>query len=110
MFTHFMYSIPEGGRFIPSDFPALEASLQQVVSQLAAEPGVKAEMVLSFVKDHCINSVLVANHPALAALISTKALPLQPMEALFEAGRCNPLFNKQLEEHIRSRFAQQGKP
>jgi hypothetical protein len=104
MFTYPKYSIPQTGHFVPSEFPQLEASIQQVVKQLADEPIIKTEMVLSFVKYHCINSAQVKDYPGLASLLSTKSLPLQQMEALFEADRNNPVFKRELEEHIRGCF------
>jgi hypothetical protein len=104
MFIYQKFSISTTAHFVPSEFPQLEASIQQVIKQLADEPVVKVEMVLSFVKDHCINSTQVKSYPELASLISNQSLPLQLLEALFEAGRNNPVFKKGLEEHIRCRF------
>ena len=104
MFTYHRFSITETDHFVPSEYPQVQASIQHIVEQLSAEPGIKMEMLLSFVKDHCINSLQVKEHPELASLISTKSLPLQSIEALFEAGRNNRVFKKELEEHIRSCF------
>jgi hypothetical protein len=105
MFIYQKFSISATAHFVPSEFPQLEASIQQVIKQLAEEPVIKVDMVLSFVKDHSINSTQVKANPGLAGLISTKSLPLQLMEALFEAGRNNRVFMQELEEYIRSRFA-----
>jgi hypothetical protein len=104
------FSITDKDHFNPSNFPQLETSIQKVVEQLAAEPAVKIEMLLSFVKDHCINSKQVKDHPELADLISTQSLPLQVMEALFEAGKKNPVFVMELEEYIRSCFGAVTQP
>ncbi len=105
MFIYQKFSIAATAHFVPSKFPQLEASIQQVIRQLADEPVIKVEMVLSFVKDHRINSSQAKAYPGLASLISNQSLPLQLLEALFEAGRDNPVFKKELEEHVRSRFA-----
>lgn len=105
MFIYQKFSIAATAHFVASEYPQLESSIQQVIRQLADEPLIKVEMVLSFVKHHSINSTQVKENPGLAGLISTKALPLQVMEALFEAGKHNPVFIRELEEHIRSRFA-----
>jgi hypothetical protein len=104
MFIYQKFSIAHSDHFIPSEFPQLQASIQQVIEQLTTEPDIKTEMVLSFVKDHRIDSKLVKDHPKLAGLISTKSLPLQGMEDLFEAASKNPVFKKELEEHIRNCF------
>ena len=105
MFLYQKFSISTTAHFVPSEFPHLETTVQEVIKQLAEEPFIKIEMVLSFVTDHCINSAQVRGYPGLANLISTKSLPLQLMEALFEASRNNPVFKKELEDYIRNCFA-----
>jgi hypothetical protein len=104
MLTYHQFSIMEGDHFVPSAFPQVDASIRYVVAQLSEEPGIKMEMLLSFVKDHCIRSVQVTEHPELADRISTKSLPFQPIEALFEAARNNRVFRQELEDYIRSCF------
>src|ERR1044072_5024285 len=108
MFIYQKYSISATAHFIPFEFPELEASIQQVIKQLADEPVIKVEMVLSFVKDHCINSTQANSYPELASLISNQSLPLLLLEALFEAARNNHAFVKELEDYIRSRFMTTG--
>ncbi len=99
------FLIKETDHFDPSNFPQLEACLEKIVVQLNREPaGPKAEMLLSYVKNHSINSQQVVDHPAVATLISTKSLPLGVMEDLFESSRSNPSFQKDVESHVRSYF------
>jgi hypothetical protein len=99
------FLIKETDHFDASNFPQLEACLEKIVVQLNREPaGPKAEMLLSFVKNHSINSQQVVDHPAVATLISTKSLPLGVMEDLFESSRSNPSFQKEMETHVRSYF------
>jgi hypothetical protein len=74
------FLVKETDRFDSSNFPQLETIIEQIVSRLNREPaGPKAEMLLSSVKDNCINSKQVVDHPTLATLISTKALPLDTL-------------------------------
>ena len=97
------FLIGEADRFDAAHFPELQKSLANIAGLMSSEPkGPAADMLLSFVKDHCINSQLVIHHPRLAALISTKELPLGIMEDLFEASRKNSSFRQELELHIRS--------
>ena len=105
MLSYHNFSIKDTDHFIRSEYPQLEVSIQKVVEQLAAEPADKIEMVLSFVKDHCINSKQVKDYPVLAGLISSGSLHLQVMEALFEAGKKNSVFRTGLEQYIRSCFS-----
>ena len=103
MFTYQKFLIGDTDRFDSFNFPKLEASLEQVVAGMATETsGPKAAMLISFVKDHSISSQSVKDHPALAALISSKTLPLETMEALFESSRNNQPFRTALEEYIKS--------
>lgn len=100
------FLVKDTDRFDPSHFPQLETSLEEIVVQLNREPaGPKAEMLLSFVKDHRIDSRHASEHPGLAAMISTKSLPLGNLEDLFESSKNNSLFKQDMEEFIRSYFA-----
>lgn len=106
MSMYHKFLVQETDRFVPDNFPPIKASLETIVVLLNREPaGPKADMLLSFVKDHSMSSQHVAEHPGLASLISTKSLPLGSLEALFESSRNNPLFKKDLEAYIRSYFA-----
>lgn len=106
MATFQKFSIGQTDRFDPANFPQLQTSLQKIVEQLNREPaGPKAEMLLSFVKDHCIRSQYVTDHPGAASLISTKSLPLGVLEDLFESCRNNPSFKRELEDYILSQMA-----
>lgn len=103
MFRKFL--IRDEDHFVLSEFPQLEANLQKIKEQLATHSSAhKTEMVLSFVKHHSISSQLVNDYPELATLISSKSLPLQVMEELFEASKQNIMFRNQLENHIRQYF------
>lgn len=97
------FLIRETDHFDAATFPQLEASLEKIVTALNREPaGPKADMLLSFVKDHSIESHHVTDHSSLASAISTKAIPLGVMEDLFESSKNNPQFKKELEAYIRS--------
>jgi hypothetical protein len=102
MFIHHKFQIESADQFLPSQFPQLEISLGQIMAQLAEGPaGPKAEMILSFVKNHSINSQQVKDFPELAHLISSQFAPLHVMENLFEASRQNKVFTKQLEDYVK---------
>lgn len=101
MFFQQKFQIGDEEEFSTSRFPQLDISLKEVRAQLAAGPaGPKAEMISSFVKNHCISSQQVQDYPELAKRISSKSLPLHVMEALFEAGRQNVAFTKKLEDYV----------
>jgi hypothetical protein len=100
------FLIRETDRFNPDNFPQLESCLETIVLQLNREPaGPKAEMLLSFAKNHSLDSQHVADHLKLASLISTKTLPLGVIEDLFESSKGNAPFTRDLEAHVRSYLA-----
>lgn len=94
--------VKDTDRFALQDFPFLEASLQQISEQTRNEPlPQKTEMLLSYAKEHRLEAKLVHEHPLLAYQIISGALPMRELEDLFEAGRNNPLFQQELEAHVR---------
>lgn len=103
MFRKFL--IRDEDHFVQARFPQLEQSLTKIVEQFANySSDSKTEMLISFVKHHSISSQLVKDNPELATLISSKSLPLQVLEELFESSKQNPLFTEQLEDYVRKYF------
>ena len=103
MFIYPKFLIRNTDRFIPFNFPKIEASIIVLNEQLATETAApRADMIISFARDHLIDSQHVKDYPRLADLISTRSLPLQLMEDLFESSKQNELFRKDLEDYIRS--------
>jgi hypothetical protein len=97
------YIINDSDHFIASEFVELQISIQHIASELSMESSANiTDMVISFVKDHSINSQMVKESSELANRISSRALPIEVMEALFDASRENQLFRKHLEDYIRS--------
>lgn len=97
------YIINNSDYFIASEFVELQISIRLIASQLSMESSANiTDMIISFVKDHSISSQMVKDSPELANRISSRALPLGVMEALFEASRENQLFRKHLEDYIRN--------
>lgn len=94
--------IRDADRFDATAFPQLENALEKIVVALNREPaGPKADMLISFVKEHSITSTYVFEHASLASLISTKSIPLGVLEDLFESSKNNRKFASDLEAYIR---------
>ena len=101
MFTYQRFQVSETDHFEETKYPQVNTDLEAIRLKLgdaASTPG--GAMLLSFVRYHRINSTSVADYPALASMISTKELPLNALEELFEASKQNPTFQKELEIHI----------
>jgi hypothetical protein len=65
----------------------------------------RTEILISLLKDHCIESKWVEANPGLTEMISSKVLPLADFEALFESGKDNAAYIRELEEYIKEQFA-----
>ena len=105
MFAYQKFRIGKTDHFDETKYPQINTDLKTIALQLGdAAPTPGGAMLLSFVKDHRINSKSVADYPALASMISTKELPLSALEELFEASKQNPTFQKELESHIQTYF------
>lgn len=90
---------------MPYDFPQIEKDLDVLVTSMAKLPSLQnKDMLLSFVRDHSMNSDWVSANPVLAEMISTNTLPVKNLETLFASCRQNLPFRLQLEEYIAQRF------
>jgi|GEM_PF-2500342 len=101
MFKYQRFHIGETDHFEETKYPQINIDLKAIGLKLGAAAGTPgAAMLLSFVKYHSISSTSFAAYPALASMISTKELPLNGLEDLFEASKQNPTFQKELESHV----------
>jgi hypothetical protein len=106
MFKYQKFLIRPTDHFDAATFPFLEENISFAKGKLDIMPSVhRTEMLVSFLKDHCIKSEWVADNPELAELISSKVLPLTDFEALFESGKDNTAFVSELEAYIKEQFA-----
>jgi hypothetical protein len=91
MFTYSRFIIRNTDRFDPANFPIQEAKISFAKNAFNKLSSVyRTEMLVSFLKDHCIPSEWVAANRELAGMISSKVLPLEDFEVLFEAGKDGP--------------------
>ena len=106
MFKYQRFLIGNTDHFAPTYFPCLEENISIAKRELDTMPyAYRTEILVSFLKDHCIESEWVEANPGLAEMISSKVLPLADFEALFESGKDNAAFIRELEEYIIEQFA-----
>jgi hypothetical protein len=106
MFKYQKFLIRPTDHFDAATYPFLEEKISFAKKELEAMPAAhRTEMLVSFLKEHRIKSEWVANNPELAKLINSKVLPLTDFEALFESGKENTAFVKELEAYIKEQFA-----
>ena len=99
------YLVKDTDQFDPAHFPAITEDMDAIIASMAKLPGSRnSAMLVSFAKDHCLESEWVKANPILAEMISSKSLPVTNLEALFASSGKNSSFRKQLEEYVLSRF------
>ena len=101
------YLIRTSDQFDPMQFPQLMDDLDTIQAEMKKRPDPSnPDILLSFLKHHSIDSSWEKKNPEMTALISSKALPVAGLEALFESCDKNPNYGKQLEEYIRTTLKQ----
>lgn len=88
--------------FAAGDFPQLGVGLLEIVKMMKPSTSVREQMLLSYVKDHSMNSQAVRDNVAFEELILSRALPIDSMETLFESSRSNIPFRKGPEDYIKA--------
>lgn len=106
MFHYQRFLIRSTDRFDPASFPFLEEKIPIVKSALDKMPSAyRTEILVSFLRDHYIQSGWVIANPGLTEMIRSAMLPLADFEALFESGKSNVAFIRELEVYINEQFA-----
>ena len=83
------------------NYPQLEQELYQINEATIHVPqDLKAEILISFTKNHSLKHDWIAANPKFAALLSSGALPIGNITSLFEASSKNALFQKQFELYL----------
>lgn len=99
------YLVKDTDQFNPDHFPAITDDLDVIIASMAKSPGARhSVMLVSFAKDHSMESDWIRANPALAEMISSRTLPVSNLEALFASSGNNPSFRRQLEEYVLDRF------
>jgi hypothetical protein len=105
MFTHRKYDIRPADQFSAAAYPEVISELDQIARATTHTPiYYKREIIISFLKDHCINNEWMKTNPEMTRLLVSGSLPVAQLESLFESCRNHKQFQKGLEDHIRMAF------
>ena len=97
------YIIHSSDHFNPALFPQITDDIVVVRETIKKMPGAfHAEMLLSFAKNHCIKTDWVNSNPEFAALITSKALPINNFEMLFDCSNDNRIFQDEFEQYVKT--------
>ena len=95
------YIVSETDIFAIKDFPAVHQELM-VIRQHAVDMHSehKAEIIISFLKNHMIKSEWVRDHPEIVAMITSGDADIKNLERLFSGCKENAPFLFDLQNYI----------
>jgi hypothetical protein len=99
MFNTFI--IRDNEKFTPKNYPDVVHELMGIkegIAHLAIY--FKAEIIVSYLRDHSLQTAWIAGNPALAKLVVSGDLQTSNLEGLFESCRNNKPFLKGLEDYL----------
>jgi hypothetical protein len=92
-------------RFTPANHPIAIyelSALNQGISHTAIY--FKVEIILSYLKDHCLKTDWIEANPALTRMVTSGFFKTSHLESLFESCRTNKVFLDDLENYITSQL------
>ncbi|HVT84175.1 MAG TPA: hypothetical protein VHD35_03190 [Chitinophagaceae bacterium] len=102
MFQYSKYKIDPEDSFQPDDFPKVRDELADLCHGIAGLPADhKKEIVLSFIKNHLLNTDWLKSNPELTSLVTSGAFATGHLESLFDSCRMNKQFQQEYEDYIR---------
>jgi hypothetical protein len=85
-------------QFDSFNYPQLLQDLDQInEASINIPQQMKAEILISFTKNHSLKNDWIVTNPKFAQLVTTGELPTGNIASLFEASSKNSLFQKQFE-------------
>ena len=101
--TYSSYNLTDPQHFNAADYPFVSGELKLLSQALFNVPGThKADIFISFLKDHCIKSVWVADSPSVVRLARSGGLSTSHIERLFTSCRQNTVFLQEFEDYFKN--------
>ena len=102
---HKKYDIDSHSIFTPSDYAEITKNIADLNTETQDISGsYKAEIIISYLKDHKIKSICVDANPELVRFLRS-ARHLSQLELLFESCKTHKSFSDDLENHIRNNIS-----
>lgn len=100
--TYDVSVIQHNNSFDPKDFPEVCEELESIKKSIVHEPVYfKVEILVSFIRNHCLRTGWIDANPSLSKMLTSGALKISLLEALFASGKKNSNFLTTLENYIR---------
>ena len=100
------YNVGDTDKFNSGDYPKVVgelAALNKGTMQVPVDH--RTDMIISYLKDHCMDTGWIHSNPALANLITSKSFSTSQIESLFESCRNNVTFLADFETYINQVFS-----
>ena len=103
------YNIKDTDTFISAQFPRVEQEINDIRLATAGNPSQwKAELILSYLKQHALKKEWAEENPELTTLMSGGRFTISHIEALFWSCRHNVKFQAGYEDFIKKELAMPG--
>jgi hypothetical protein len=102
MVAYRKYNIQDTDRFVADYYPEMVNELAVMRSYMSPIfCNNKGEIVVSYLKDHCLRNSWIKGNPELIKLITSGFLLVSHTESLFESCRRNKPFSDDFEDYIK---------
>ena len=99
------YLIVDNQKFDASEFLSIDEEIQTINKMTkSVSPILKSEILISFLKDHCISKDWISSNQQLAEMASSGVLFTGDIESLFDSAKSNPGFVTELESYLKEKF------
>ncbi len=99
------YTITGAQHFDAAEYPLVVSEIELLSRDFLNMPGDhKADMLISYLKNHSIKNDWIDANPQAAKLTISNRFSTGEIESLFTAGRQYPGFLSEFEEYFKSRF------
>lgn len=100
------YLVKTEDEFHSFNFPQIEQDLDQIKEVSINVPHTfKAEILVSYTKNHSLKQELISANPLFAGLVTGNILPIANITSLFESSSRNSFFQKQFERYLEEKFS-----
>jgi len=103
------FLIKNTDQFDPEYFLSVSEEVANIKERTEHSPSpFKAEIIVSFLKDHSLENDWMKANPDLTELVTSGLLFSGCIESLFDSCRENPVFRQHLEIYLTKQFAETG--
>jgi hypothetical protein len=101
----YTYDIQDTDKFHPGDYPHVVIELAKLNKGTLNVPVThKADIIISYLKDHSLKNEWIKANPALSSLVTSNFFPTGHIESLFGSARRHKLFLFDFEVYIKKQF------